>query len=206
VPRHPVHLGTGVDPSPDDPVKSVWGLEHATVGLAGTGPLVATLDTDLGKLECTLFDDRAPIAVANFVGLARGIRPWKDPSGQWVRKPAYDGTVFHRVAKGFMIQGGDPKGDGTGEPGYVIPDERWQGATHDRAGLLCMASRGPNTGGAQFLITDGRAVRLDRTRTYTILGECGPVDVIHQIASVDVDGQRPKHPPVIKSVTIRRGP
>ena len=80
-------------------------------------------------MKCKLFDDKAPIAVANFVGLARGLRPFKDPtSGQWVKRPAYDNTSFHRVISGFMIQGGDPKGDGTGEPGYVIPDEVWPGA------------------------------------------------------------------------------
>ena len=96
--------------------------------------------------------------VASFVGLARGLRPWKSPlTGQWTRSPAYDGTRFHRVVKGFMIQGGDPKGSGSGEPGYVIADELWDGAKHDRAGLLCMANRGPDTNGMQFFVTDASA-------------------------------------------------
>src|SRR4051794_30253480 len=150
-----------VQPAPDDPLKGVFTLEDATKGLAGSGPISATIDTDIGKLECKLYDDKAPVTVANFVGLARGIRPWKDPSGEWVKKAAYDGTVFHRIIKGFMIQGGDARGTGAGEPGYVIQDEVWPGAKHDRAGLLCMANRGKNTNGAQFFITDAAAAHLD---------------------------------------------
>ena len=165
---------------------------------------MATIETDLGSLDCKLFEDKAPITVANFVGLARGVRPWKEPqTGQWVKKPAYDGTIFHRVIKGFMIQGGDPKGTGSGEPGYVIPDEIWENALHDRPGLLCMANRGPNTNGAQFFITDALAKHLDGG--YTIFGECGPEEMVHKLASVEVQGERPKNPPKIKTVTIRRG-
>jgi peptidyl-prolyl cis-trans isomerase A (cyclophilin A) len=119
-----------------------------------------------------------------------------------VNKPAYDGTTFHRVIKGFMIQGGDPKGNGTGEPGYVIPDEIWSGAKHDRAGLLCMANRGKNTNGAQFFITDAAAPHLDGG--YTIFGECQPEQVVHDIAGVSVSGERPTQPVTIKSVTISR--
>jgi len=191
-----------VTPSPDDPLAGKFTLADATRGLAGSGPLAATLETELGKLECKLYDDKAPITVANFIGLARGIRPWKDPDGKWVKKPAYDGTVFHRVIKGFMIQGGDPKGNGSGEPGYVIPDEIWENALHDRPGLLCMANRGPNTNGAQFFITDAAAPHLDRN--YTIFGECGPEEMVHKVASVDVIGERPKSAPKIKSVKIHR--
>jgi cyclophilin family peptidyl-prolyl cis-trans isomerase len=105
---------------------------------------MATIETDLGSLECKMFADKAPITVANFVGLARGLRPWKNGDGKWVKTPAYEGTVFHRIIKGFMIQGGDTaKKAGRGEAGYVIPDEIWEDANHDRAGLLCMANRGP---------------------------------------------------------------
>lgn len=192
-----------VPASPDDPVHGNWTLKDAEKGLPGSGPLVATIDTDLGALECKLFDDKAPLTVANFVGLARGLRPWKDPDGKWVKKAAYDGTVFHRIIKGFMIQGGDAKGNGSGEPGYVVPDEVWDGANHDRAGLLCMANRGPNTNGAQFFITDAAAPHLDRG--YTIFGECSPVDTVHKIASVEVAGERPKTPPKIKSIKIKHG-
>ena len=141
--------------SEDDPLHGKFTLDDATANLAGKGPLVAEIETDQGKLECDLYDDKAPITVANFVGLARGLRPFKAPDGKWTKKPAYDGTTFHRVIKGFMIQGGDPSGTGAGEPGYVIPDEIWAGAAHDQRGLLCMANRGPNTNGQQFFIMDG---------------------------------------------------
>jgi peptidyl-prolyl cis-trans isomerase A (cyclophilin A) len=202
-PAPPPPRPPAVQAAPDDPLKGAFTLEDATKGIAGSGPLTAILDTDLGKLECKLFEDKAPITVANFVGLARGIRPWKDPNGEWVKKAAYDGTVFHRIIKGFMIQGGDAKGTGSGEPGYVIPDEVWPGAKHDRAGLLCMANRGKNTNGAQFFITDAAAAHLDGG--YTIFGECGPEALVHKLAGVDVVGEKPKTPPKIKSVKIQRG-
>ena len=97
-----------------------------------------------------------------------------------------------------------PKGNGTGEPGYVIPDEIWPGAVHDKAGQLCMANRGPNTNGAQFFITDASAPHLDRS--YTIFGECAPVSTVHAIAQVVVDGSdRPEKDIVINSVEISRG-
>jgi peptidyl-prolyl cis-trans isomerase A (cyclophilin A) len=188
--------------APDDPLQGKFSLDDATKGLPAGKQILATIDTSMGKMECKLFDDKAPVTVANFVGLARGIRPWKTPEGTWEKKPAYDGTIFHRIIKGFMIQGGDAKKNGSGEAGYVIPDEVWAGATHDRAGLLCMANRGPNTNSAQFFITDAAALHLDKG--YTIFGECGPLDVVHGIASVDVQGQRPKTPVDIKKITITR--
>jgi peptidyl-prolyl cis-trans isomerase A (cyclophilin A) len=103
-----------------------------------------------------------------------------------------------------MIQGGDPKGNGSGEPGYVIKDEIWQGAAHDKPGLLCMANRGPNTNGAQFFITDAAAMHLTKAGTYTIFGECAPVETVHDIASTPVLGERPANPITIKTVTISR--
>lgn len=199
-----------VEVAPDDPLGGKLSLEDATKGLPGEGSLVARIETDKGTLDCALFADKAPITVANFVGLARGVRPWKTPGGTWEKKPAYDGTVFHRIIKGFMVQGGDAAGNGSGEPGYTIPDEVWEGATHDRAGLLCMANRGPNTNGAQFFITDDAAFHLDfneRTKKggYTIFGECAPLDVVHALASVPMGaGDRPASPPTIKKVTIER--
>jgi len=187
-----------------DPLDGKWTLADATKDLTGKGPIVAKIDTSKGVLQCKLFDDKAPITVANFIGLATGKRSWKDPnSGQWVNKPAYDGTGFHRIIKGFMIQGGDPKGNGSGEPGYVIKDELWEGAKHDRAGLLCMANRGPNTNGAQFFVTDAAAAHLDTS--YTIFGECAPVEVVHDIAGVPTGmADKPQTPVAIKSVTISR--
>ncbi|APR75736.1 Peptidyl-prolyl cis-trans isomerase [Minicystis rosea] len=193
-----------VTPSKDDPLNGKWTLDDATKGLPAGKQIVATIETSLGNLECKLFDDKAPLTVANFVGLARGTRPWKTPEGKWEKKPAYDGTLFHRIIKGFMIQGGDAKKNGTGDPGYVIPDEVWEDANHDRAGLLCMANRGPNTNGQQFFITDDAAYHLDSG--YTIFGECGPVDLVHKLASVEVRGERPVTPPDIKKITITRKP
>jgi peptidyl-prolyl cis-trans isomerase A (cyclophilin A) len=191
-----------VEPKADDPVKGKWSLDDATKGLPAGKQLIATIETNMGNLECKLFDDKAPITVANFVGLVRGLRPWKTPEGSWEKKPAYDGTVFHRIIKGFMIQGGDAKKNGTGEAGYVIPDEIWEDANHDRAGLLCMANRGPNTNSAQFFITDDAANHLDNS--YTIFGECGPVETVHKIAELEVVGDRPRTPPDIKKITVAR--
>lgn len=195
--------GGGGEKKGGDPHKGSYTIADATKELKGSGPIVAKLETNKGTLQCKLFDDKAPGTVANFIGLATGKRAWRDPkSGEWVNRPAYDGTTFHRIIKGFMIQGGDPKGNGSGEPGYVIKDEIWDGAKHDRAGLLCMANRGPNTNGAQFFITDASAPHLDSS--YTIFGECAPVEVVHEIANVSVAGERPTQPVTIKSVTVSR--
>lgn len=197
-------------PSSGDPMSGKFTLADATKGLTGSGQLHATISTSQGDLDCELYDDKAPITVANFVGLARGLRPFKD-KGEWVTRPAYDGTTFHRIIRGFMIQGGDPEGTGRGEPGYVIADEIWEGAKHDRRGLLCMANRGPNTNGMQFFITDAAAPHLDRS--YTIFGSCGPDTVIEKLASTKTHGgsaqpgQRPDQPleaPQIRSITIAR--
>jgi len=189
--------------SPDDPLHGTFSLADATADLKGSGPLFAKLDTSLGTLSCELFEDKAPITVANFVGLARGLRPFKDQTGKWVKRPGYDGTTFHRIIRGFMIQGGDPLGSGAGEPGYVIQDEIWPQAKHDQRGLLCMANRGPHTNGMQFFITDGPAPHLDNG--YTIFGKCGPEAVIEKIASAEVRGDQAVTPPKIKTVTISRG-
>jgi len=187
-----------------DPFAGGFSVAQATEGLESKGSLVASLRTSKGEIRCRLFDDKAPVAVANFVGLARGVRPFRE-KGKWVTRKAYDGTIFHRVIKGFMIQGGDPQGTGRGEPGYVFPDELWRGpgSKHDRAGLLCMANRGPDTNGMQFFITDAAAPHLDAS--YTIFGECSPVTVVHAIARVATDGSdRPLDDVVLESVEITR--
>jgi cyclophilin family peptidyl-prolyl cis-trans isomerase len=147
---------------------------------------------------------RHPSRSLNFVGLARGLRPFKQPDGTWAKKNGYDGTTFHRVIKGFMIQGGDPKGTGSGEPGYVIPDEIWEGAHHDQRGQLCMANRGKNTNGMQFFIMDGKAAHLDGG--YTIFGKCAPEEVINKLSSVEVQGDRSVKPTKINKVVIKRKP
>jgi peptidyl-prolyl cis-trans isomerase A (cyclophilin A) len=190
--------------SADDPLAGKFTLDDATKGLTGSGALVAEIQTDLGKLECELYEDKAPITVANFVGLARGLRPFKQPDGKWAKKNGYDGTTFHRVIKGFMIQGGDPQGTGAGEPGYVIPDEIWEGAHHNERGQLCMANRGKNTNGMQFFIMDGVANHLDGG--YTIFGKCAPEDVIVKLSNVEVQGDHSVKPTKITKVTIKRKP
>ena len=191
-----------VQAAPGDPLAGKWTIDDAVKGLPAGKQLGATIETSLGSFECKLEGDKAPLTVANFVGLARGIRPWKTPADKWEKKPAYDGTIFHRIIKGFMIQGGDPRGNGTGEPGYVIPDEVWEDANHDRAGLLCMANRGKNTNGAQFFITDEATNQLDDG--YTIFGECGPIELVHKIAGVEVRGEKPVTQVDIKKITITR--
>ncbi|MDB5214834.1 MAG: Peptidyl-prolyl cis-trans isomerase [Myxococcaceae bacterium] len=196
--------GREIPPNPDDPLKGSFTLADATKNVKGSGALSAKIETSLGTMQCRLFDDKAPVTVANFIGLATGERTWKDPNtNKWVNKPAYDGTTFHRVIKGFMIQGGDPLGSGAGEPGYVIKDEIWDGGKHDRIGLLCMANRGPNTNGAQFFITEESRPSLDGK--YTIFGECAPAQVVHDIAKVPTGpSDKPQTPVTIKSVKISR--
>ena len=205
-PRPPTPPASAAGP---DPLNGKFSLADATKGISGSGPLTATIDTSMGQISCKHYDDKAPNTVANFIGLATGKRNWVDPAtGAWTNKPAYDGTTFHRIIKGFMIQGGDPKGNGSGEPGYTIPDEMWAGGKHDRPGLLCMANRGANTNGAQFFITesDGPSVKsLDGYGTYTIFGECGPIPLIHTIAATPTaPGDRPLTPVTINSVKIKR--
>jgi peptidyl-prolyl cis-trans isomerase A (cyclophilin A) len=192
-----------VQPTPGDPVQGKFSMDDALKGLPGKGAkLFADMTTSDGKLECELWPDKAPITVANFVGLARGIRPWKK-GDKWVKQPLYDGTVIHRVVKGFMVQGGDPAGNGSGGPGYVIPDEIWEDAHHDQRGLLCMANRGANTNGSQFFIMDGAAPHLDGG--YTIFGKCAPDDVVQKLASTQTRGDRAVDPPKISKVVVRRG-
>ena len=197
-----IPVAATTDPGPD-PMNGQFTLAQATAGLPEKGALVATIKTSKGDMKCRLFDDKAPVAVANFVGLARGTRPFKE-KGKWITRPAYDGTTFHRVIRGFMVQGGDPAGTGRGEPGYIFKDELWAGGKHDRPGLLCMANRGPDTNGMQFFITDASAPHLDRS--YTIFGECSPVSVVHAIANVPTDAtDHPEKDVTIDKVEILRG-
>ncbi len=194
-----------------DPIAShTISLEDATKGVKGTGTLMAKIDIEqagktLGSFTCELFDKQAPKTVANFVGLARGVRPWKDPkTGEWVKKPMYDGTVFHRVIPEFMIQGGDPKANGTGDPGYEFPDELAEGLQMDKGGVLAMANRGPNTNGSQFFITEKATPWL--TGKHTIFGQCQPLELEMKIARVPTGPRNmPTEPVVIKKVTITRG-
>jgi len=137
----------------------------------GKGDLFAIFQTSAGSITCRLFEKEAPETVANFVGLAMGSKEWTDPrSGAKSKKPLYDGTVFHRVIPNFMIQGGDPLGTGTGDPGYRFKDEFQGGRSFDKPGLLAMANAGPNTNGSQFFITEVPTPHLNNR--HTIFGEC----------------------------------
>lgn len=195
-------------PTSPDPVGGKFTLAEALKGLPAKGTLTATIDTSAGSIVCKLFDDKAPNTVANFIGLARGLRPfWDGYSAAWVKRPLYDGTSFHRVIPDFMIQGGDLYGDGSGEVGYVIPDELAKGLSHDRAGLLCMANRGPNTNGGQFFITDAATPHLTQMNSYSIFGECAPLAVIAKIARAPKPhpmAERPEPPIPITSIKIAR--
>ena len=189
-----------------DPAGGNFTLEQATKGLSGpaTAPLMATIETSKGKFSCGFYEQQAPIAVANFVGLARGIRPWLDPkSDKWVKKPFYDGLTFHRVIPGFMIQGGDPKGNGTGNPGYKFANETSPDLKFDKPGLLAMANAGPGTNGSQFFITEKTPAFLNGG--YTIFGHCDPVSLVAEIAGVKRSpSDKPDEDVIIKKVTIAR--
>jgi peptidyl-prolyl cis-trans isomerase A (cyclophilin A) len=188
----------------DDPAKGKFTLEEATKGLKGAGPLTAKIETTEGVFTCELFDKQAPVTVANFVGLARGLRPFKDSKGQWVKKPFFDGLIFHRVIPGFMIQGGDPLGSGIGNPGYRFQDEFSPDLKFDKPGLLAMANAGPGTNGSQFFITEGLPGYLNGR--HTIFGACDPVSLVSKIANVEKGPRdKPVKDVVMKKVTIVRG-
>ena len=168
----------------------------------------ATLRTSHGDIVLTLFPFHAPKTVANFVELAEGTRAWVDPAtGAKETKPLFDGTVFHRVIPGFMIQGGDPEGTGFGGPGYEFADEFHPELAFTKPFLLAMANSGPATNGSQFFITVKPTTHL--TRKHTIFGEVADQasrDVVLKIAAVATDDEdRPLRPVVIESVEITRG-
>jgi len=163
-------------------------------------PIFATFQTSAGDIVIKLLPEKAPKTVENFLGLAEGTREWKDPrSGQMVKKPLYDGTVFHRVIPDFMIQGGDPLGTGTGGPGYKFGDEIGPDNKFDRPGLLAMANAGPNTNGSQFFITEVPTPHLNRG--HTIFGEVVKGgDLIAKIVRMGNSKVE------LKKVVITRGP
>jgi len=165
----------------------------------------ANFETTEGNFKIRLFDQEAPNTVANFVGLADGSKEWRDPAtGERKKGPFYNGIIFHRVINGFMIQGGDPLGQGTGGPGFNFADEFHPQARHDKAGMLSMANAGPNTNGSQFFITLGPTPHLDRK--HSVFGEVVEgLDVVKKIGAVPTGRQdRPVTPVVINKVTIER--
>jgi len=168
--------------------------------------LYAHFTTSEGKFTARLFDAETPNTVANFAGLADGSKEWTDPrSGRKVKQPYLDGTVFHRVIEGFMIQGGDPLGQGTGGPGYTFADEFNPKLRHSKAGILSMANRGPNTNGGQFFITLAATPWLDDK--HSVFGEVVEgMDVVKKIGGTATSkpGDRPVKPITIETVTIEK--
>ena len=165
----------------------------------------AHFTTSEGKFTIQLYDQDAPKTVENFVGLATGAKEWTDPrTGRKSTAPYYNGTVFHRVIDGFMIQGGDPLGQGTGGPGYKFADEFHPKRRHDKAGVLSMANSGPNTNGGQFFVTLVPTSWLDNK--HSVFGEVVEgMDVVKKIGSTKTGaGDRPVKPITIESVTIER--
>ena len=167
--------------------------------------LQAQFVTSEGTFTVRLFDQEAPKTVENFVGLAEGTKQWKDPrTNQLVSTPYYDGVIFHRVIDGFMIQSGDPLGEGIGGPGYSFADEFHPTLRHNKPGILSMANRGPNTNGGQFFITLAETPHLDDR--HTVFGEViDGMDVVRKIGSAKVDERdRPIKKVAIQAIKIQR--
>ncbi len=194
----------------------VFALSFAAAGIAAPkkkmekkaeagGGNMAVMETSMGTIKIKLFPDKAPETVANFVGLAQGTKEWTNPAtGEKVKKPLYDGLIFHRVIPNFMIQGGDPMGNGTGGPGYQFKDEIVPGLSFDKPGYLAMANAGPGTNGSQFFITTVPTPWL--TGHHTIFGEVVEgMDVVNAISNVARGpADRPNTPVLIKKVTITK--
>ncbi len=167
--------------------------------------LLAHFTTSEGNFTVHLFDDKVPNTVANFVGLAEGTKEWTDPkTHQKMKKPYYNGLIFHRVIADFMIQGGDPIGTGTGGPGYNFKDEFHPTLRHTKAGILSMANAGPNTNGSQFFITLVPTPWLDNK--HSVFGEVTDgMDVVEKIGKTKTGpGDRPVKPITIESVKIEK--
>ena len=198
-------------PETTSPVKSTLHDSKAAVKTdgkdttkKGNKKMYAIMDTTMGKIKIHLFKDEAPTTVANFVDLAEGRKEWKDPkTGEKKKTHFYDGLVFHRVIPKFMIQGGDPIGNGTGGPGYTFKDEFHPDLKHTKPGRLSMANAGPGTNGSQFFITVAATPWLDGK--HSIFGEVVEgYDVVEAISNVprDMSNDRPKTEVKIKTVKI----
>lgn len=199
-------------PKPAKPAKTElvlggpFSMKQATAGLKGKGQLMVRIETSLGVVEAELFEFRTPTTVANFVGLARGLKPFRDiKTGKTVTRPYYDGIVFHRVIPNFMVQTGCPEGSGRGGPGYTFEDEFYPTLKHDAPGTLSMANSGPGTNGSQFFITDVPTPHLDRR--HSVFGRVSKgLGVVRKIARVSRDPRTnaPRTPVIMKKVTIYR--
>lgn len=166
----------------------------------------ATLETSMGNIRVELYEKESPVTVENFVGLATGKKEWTHPStGKAMQNtPLYDGIIFHRIIPDFMVQTGDPLGQGTGGPGYTIPDEFDNNLSFDKPGVLGMANSGPGTGGSQFFITHKETSWLDGK--HTIFGQVVEgQEVVTAMAAVNRDGNdKPRKDITINKVVIER--
>ncbi len=197
-------LGAAQAASTPQPATQPPVRKPASSSPAATAEPTAIIHTTAGDLHCTLLPKVAPIGVENFIGLANGTKDWTSPvtHAKKTGVPLYDGTIFHRVIPEFMIQGGDPKGDGTGDPGYKFKNETSPSVKFDRPGRLAYANAGPNTNGSQFFITEVPYPSLNGG--YTIFGQCDPaaVDLVKKIARMAKDGERPLRPVKITHIEI----
>jgi peptidyl-prolyl cis-trans isomerase A (cyclophilin A) len=201
-PSQPEPPAAPSDALPDAPSTTTQAKPPVTP----TGP-TAVIDTSMGRLTCKLYDTQAPVTVANFIGLSDGSKDWTDPKTlkKVQHQPFYNGTTFHRVIPGFMIQGGDKLGDGRGDPGYLFQDEFDPTLTFDEPGRLAMANSGPSTNGSQFFITEAPVPQLNGK--HTIFGQCDAhtVLLVGSIARVQRDeNDKPMTPVVINKITIVR--
>jgi peptidyl-prolyl cis-trans isomerase A (cyclophilin A) len=188
------------------PAKSPATSTRPAAAGATAGP-TAIIDTSAGKMTCQLFPDKAPIGVANFIALAEGTKDWTNPISHSKKHgvPLYDGTIFHRVIPEFMIQGGDPAGNGSGDPGYAFKNETSPDLKFDRPGRLAYANAGPDTNGSQFFITEVPYPSLNGK--YTIFGQCDEptVALVKQIARMGRDANdRPYRPVKINHISISK--
>jgi peptidyl-prolyl cis-trans isomerase A (cyclophilin A) len=178
-------------------------LAEYTKDLPGDGALLAEIKTSMGVFHCELFADKAPLAVANFVGLASGKKAWNFDGKTETAKPFYNGLTFHRVIPGFMIQGGDPAGNGSGGPGYQFKNETSKEASHV-AGAMSMANAGPDTNGSQFFITEADRHELDGG--YSVFGRCKETALVKKITGVPRSEQdKPATAVTIDGIAFSRG-
>lgn len=184
-------------------------LKKFTEDISGDGPLQVDIEVEDGVISCALEGEKAPATVASFVGLATGKLAFKDEkTGKWVKRPFFDGLTFHRVIPNFMLQGGDPRGLGTGGPGYRFDDEFHPDLVH-KPGTLSMANAGPGTNGSQFFVTEVATSRLDNR--HAVFGYCKNLELIKKLARVEKKDKElgprastPVTPIVMKKVTVHR--
>ena len=190
----------------DHPDNKSLSLAEATVGVKGVGKLRMTLKTTRGDINCEFHEERAPLAVATFVGLARGLRSFKLPTDEnWTKRPFYTGLAFHKVLAGKMIASGSPTNDGKGGPGFSFRDEFDLDLRHDGPGVLGLVNEGPQTNGSQFYITAGRMPEYDDK--HTVFGRCSDVGLVKVISQAKTKGHAtPESPVSIHNVEFFRKP